>query len=158
MAQVLGLILIFLCYFSSINPSSWMTSPLLFFLSFLRVRDLDLKLISGRQCIVGLSLFLVLVGSLVALLLISVVFVLFDQRFVSFWAPKIDFSSSEGWLEAGFCFCIDSFFYHLVPRIQVLPSIVQLSSNKWAQAFSKVAYQGLLIERCSEVKFLENSL
>ena len=157
MAQVLGFVFIFLCYLSGINSNSWMTSPLPFSLMFLRVGGLGLRLISGKQRIVGLSLFLVPIGNLITLFSIGVVFVLLDQWFISFWAPGIDFLSPGGWLEAGFCFYIDSFLYHLVLCIQVLPLIVQLSLNRRVQAFSKVAYQGFLVERYNRANFLKTA-
>ena len=130
MAQVFSLFFIFFCYFSDIESRSWITSSF-FSLALFRAGDPGLRLISKKRKVVGLSLFFVSIGSLIMLLLIDVVFVFLDRGPVCFWAPKIDFSSSGGWLEACFCFCIDSLLYHLVPHIQVLPSVIQLSSNRW---------------------------
>ena len=124
MAQVLGLILIFLCYLGGIDSNGWLTSFLSFFLMFLRVGSLGLRLISERRRIIGISLFFIPIRSLVVLLLIGVVFVLFDQRLIFFWISEIDFPSPERWLKAGLCFYINSFFYHFVPRFQILPLIV----------------------------------
>lgn len=121
-AQILDLVLIFLCYLGGIDLSGWTVLP--FSLTFLVFRGLGMRLIGGRQRIMGHGLFFVPVKSLVALLSIGVVFVLLNQRPIFFWAPKIDFPSFERWLEAGFCFCSDSFFYHFVPHIYVSLSIV----------------------------------
>ena len=93
-AQVLGFDFTLLCYFSGINLSSWIASlptSLTFF------RGTELKLISGRE-VMGLSFFFILVGCLIAMLLISVVFVFFDRRAMAFWAPGIDLSNIKGWL------------------------------------------------------------
>ena len=123
-AQVLSFVLIFFCYLGGVNLSSWITSPLLFSLTFLGVEGLGLRLISRRRWIVGLSLFFVLVGSLVTLLPIDIILVLLDQRSVFFWAHGIDFPSPGGWLEAGFCFYINNPLYRFILHIQVSPSIV----------------------------------
>ena len=128
MAQVLGLVLIFFRYFSGIDLSGW--TFLSFSLTLLGIGGLNLRLISKRRRIMRLSLFFILVRSLVMLLLMNVILILLDQRLIYFWALGIDFPSSGGWLEAGFCFCINNLLYHLVPHIQVLPLIVQLSSNR----------------------------
>ena len=135
-----------------------MTSFSPFSLTFFRVGGLGLRLISGKRRIMGLGLFLISIESFVALLPISVILVLFDPRFISFWAPEIDFSCPGKWLEAGLCFYINSLLYHLVLRIQILPLIAQLSSNRQMRAFSKVAYQDFLVGRCNRVEFLEDSL
>ena len=67
-----------------------------FFLTFLGAKDLDLRLISTRKKVMGFSFFFILVGSLIALLPISVVLVFFNQQFVSFWATGINFPSLKG--------------------------------------------------------------
>ena len=112
-AQVLGLVFICLCYPSCVDPSGWMTSPTSMKLNFLG--SLGLRLINGRQWM-GPSLFFIL-RNLIAVLLIGVVFVFFDQRPISFRAPGVNFFNHRVWLEAGLCFCIDSFFYHFFPCI-----------------------------------------
>ena len=61
-----------------------MTSPLPFFLTFLEVGGLGLRLISLRQRIVGFSFFFIPVGSLIALLPIGFVLDFLDQWFISF--------------------------------------------------------------------------
>ena len=73
-ARVLDLVLFFFDYFCGINPNGWMVS-LLASVPFFGV--LGLKLISGRRGI-GLSLVPIL-GSLIAMLLLGVFFVLFRQ-------------------------------------------------------------------------------
>ncbi len=125
MAQILNLVLIFLCYLGDIDPSGWIifsTATLVFF------GGLGLKLISERG-IMGLSFIFVLVGSLIAMLPISVILVFLDRQLIFFQVPGIDLLSPGGWLQVGFCFYINSFLYHLVPRIQVSSSIVQLDSK-----------------------------
>ena len=116
-AQVLGLVFIFLCYLGGMNPSSWITFPLPFSLAFLRIGGLSPRVISGKQRIVGLSLLFIFIGSLVTLLPIGIIFILLDQWSISFRTPEIDFPSSGRWLGAGFGFCIDSFLYHLISLI-----------------------------------------
>ena len=117
MAQIFGLVLIFFCYLDGVYPNGWMTSFLPFSLTFLGVGSLALRLISGKQRIIGLSLLLVSIGNLVALLPIGIVLVLFDQQPISFRVPEIDFLSPGGGLEAGFCFYINNFLFDLVPYI-----------------------------------------
>ena len=111
------------CYLGDIDPNSWIIS-LLFFLIFLKVGGLGLRLISGRKKIVGLSLFFISGDSQIALLLIGVTLVFFDQQPVFFWISEIAFFSPKRWLKTYFCFCIDSFLYYLVPHIEVPPSII----------------------------------
>ena len=123
MARVFGFDLIFFCYLDSIDSGSWMTFSL-FSLTLFEAEGLDLRLISRRKRVVGLNLFFVPVGSLYLLPLIGIVLVFLDQRLVFFWVPRIDLLCPEGWLKACFCFCIDSFSYHLVLHIQVPPSII----------------------------------
>ena len=97
MAQVLGLILILFCYLSDIDLNGWMTSSP-FFLAFFRAENLNLRLISKRKRIIKLSLFFVPIDSLIALLLIGVVFVFFDQRLYFFEYQKLIFLvSKDGW-------------------------------------------------------------
>ena len=96
MAQVLGLVLIFLYNLGGINPNSWVISLLSFFLTFLGVGGLGLRLISRRRWIVRLSFFFVPVKSLVMLLPIGIIFFFFDQKLISFWIPGIDLLSSGG--------------------------------------------------------------
>ena len=72
--QVLGFILVLFCYLGNINPSGWKASlPI----SLMLLGDLALRLISGRE-VMGLSLFFVLVGSIIAVLPIGILLVLFD--------------------------------------------------------------------------------
>ena len=130
MAQVFSLVFIFLCYFNGVNLSGWIS--LSFSLTFLRVGGWSLRLISGKQQIMGLSFFFIPIKSFVTLPPISVVFVIFHWRLIPFWAPKINFPSLGRWLKAGFCFYINNFLYHLILRIQVLLSIIQLNSNRRA--------------------------
>ena len=94
-AQILGFILIFLYYLGGINPSGWMTS-LSTFLALFRIESLGLRLISKKRRVVGLSLFFILVGSLITMLPIGVIFIFFDQRLVFFWALGIDFLDLGG--------------------------------------------------------------
>ena len=154
-AQVLGLVLILLCYLSGINPNGWMTSPTSMTLIFLG--GLDLKLISGRQQM-GLNLFFVLVRSLIAMLLISVVFVFLDRRPISFRASGVNFPNHGVWLEAGLCFYINNLFHHFFSCIQLLSLIIHLSSNERTKTISKVVYQGLLIGGSDGVKLFQYSL
>ena len=74
-AQVLSLDLILFCYLSGIDPSGWITLPNSMTLVFLE--GLGLRLISKRRQM-RLSLFFVLIGSLIAMLPIGVVLVFFD--------------------------------------------------------------------------------
>ena len=141
MAQVLGLVFVLFYYLSCIDPSGWITSPTSMTLVFLG--SLGFRLISRRQWM-GLSLFFIL-GSLIAVLPIGVVLVFLDQRLMSFGVSRVDFSNHGVWLEAGFYFYINSLLYHFFSRIQVLSSIIHLSSNGRTKAISEVAYQGLFV-------------
>ena len=92
-AHVLGLILVFLCYFDGIDPGSLKkASPPIFLIFF---GGLGLRLISGKR-VMRLSLFFVLAESLIAILLIGMFLVLFDQQAMAFWAFGIDFPNVEG--------------------------------------------------------------
>ncbi len=93
MAQVLGFVLILLCYLGGIDPSSWMTSMTT---ALIFVRDLGLRLISGRG-IMGLSLFFVL-RSLITVLPINVLQVFLGRQAMAFWVPDINLPSPGGWL------------------------------------------------------------
>ncbi len=123
MAQVPDLVFILLYDLGGIDPNRWIIS-LPFFLAFFGVRGLGLRLISGRQRVMGLSLFFVPIKSLIALFLIGIVLVFLYQRPVSFQTPEINLPRPGEWLEADLCFCINVFLYYCISRIQVLPSIV----------------------------------
>ena len=109
-AQVLSLVLFLLDYLGGIDSSSW-TIFLLASITFFGV----LRLISGRKSM-GFSLFFIL-GSLVAVLLLGVLFLLFRRRTVAFRTPRIDLSDVGEGLQVGLCFCITCFFYHFLPRV-----------------------------------------
>ena len=73
-AQVLGLILVLLYYLDGIKLSSWMASLPIFLTLF---GGLGLRLISGRG-VMGLSLLLIFVESLIAVLPIGIFLIFLD--------------------------------------------------------------------------------
>ncbi len=61
-AQVLGLILVLLCYFSDVDPSGWMVSSMVFLLPLIFLRGLGLRLTCiSKRGIMGFSLISVLI-------------------------------------------------------------------------------------------------
>lgn len=75
-AQILSFVFVFvlLCYFGSINPSSWIA----FLLTFLTLLgNPGLRLIRERE-VMGLSFFFILVESLIVVFSISVLFIVFE--------------------------------------------------------------------------------
>ena len=75
-AQVFGLIFILLGFFSSIEPSGWIASSMIFLMTFVFFGDLGLRLIINERKIMRLSLIFINVSILV--FPISVIFVFFD--------------------------------------------------------------------------------
>ena len=73
--QVLGFVFILLYYLGDINLNSWMTSPMTAFVFF---EGLDSRLISGKK-MMGLSFVFVFIESFIAMLLIGVNLIFFDQ-------------------------------------------------------------------------------
>ena len=113
MAQVLGFILVFLCYLGGIDPSGWRISSLTF---LMLCGCLDLRLIS-KKGVMGLSFFFVFTGNLIAVLPIGVFLGFFNRRAMAFWAFGIDFPNIKGWFEVSVCLSISDFLYHFVPHI-----------------------------------------
>ena len=67
-------------------------ASLLTFLTLLR--GLDLRLIRGGG-VIELNLFFFFIGSLIAVVLISIVFVFFHQLVIAFWVPGMDLPNVE---------------------------------------------------------------
>ena len=153
--QVLSLVLVLFCYFSSIDSNDGMTLPIFITLVFLE--GLGLSLISKRWQM-GFSLFFIFVKNLIAVLLIDVVIVFFDWQLMFFQALEVDFPNQQVWLEAGFCFYINSLLYHFFQYIQVLSSIIHLSSNKRTKTVLEVVYQSFFIRSRNEVKLFQYNL
>ncbi len=125
MAQVLGFILVFFCHFGGVDPSSWMTSSIAFWVVFVFFESLDLSLslslrlsyINRRRIMTRLSF--------VTISMVSTGFILLCGS-VLFWAPGDNLSYSWWWLKAGFGFYIDGFLYYFFPWIQVISLIIYL--------------------------------
>ncbi len=147
MAQVLWC-LVLLGYLGSIDPSSWMASPTT---ALVFLWGLGLRLISGGGGI-ELSDVFVLIRDLVLGLPIGILFVLFRQRAMVFWAPRIDIPNIEGRLQVSLCLYITCLLHHFLPCIWVSFSMVQLGSNGQTESLLEVAYQGSLIRGTSEIE------
>ncbi len=115
MAQVLWH-LIFLCYFGSINLGDWMAFMASLTTALVFLGSLGLRLISGGEGAVGLSLVFIL-GSLVLGLLVSILLVFLCRQAMAFWVFGVDFPNIKGWLQVSLCFYITCFFHHFFPRI-----------------------------------------
>ena len=76
-AQVFSFVFVFFYHLDGIDPNGWITSSP-FSLVVFKARSLGLRLISGREKVVQLSFFFILVGSLIALLPIDIILVFLD--------------------------------------------------------------------------------
>lgn len=112
MAHVLAFILIFLYNLSDIDSSDWITSLVIFFMEFVFLESLGLKLtlISSRKILVWFILISIL------MLFIGFIFIFLSYS-TAFWIPGVNFAYFWGWLEAYLCFYIDCFFYYFFPQI-----------------------------------------
>lgn len=95
MAQVFGLIFVFLDNLCGIDLSGWMAF-LTAFMTFVFFRNLDLRLTINRRRVLELSLILVFVS--IPILSIGVIRVFLHQWPIIFWAPKVGLPSPRRWL------------------------------------------------------------
>ena len=109
-AQILGFIIVFLCYLSGVDPIGWRVS---LSIPLMLLGGLGLRLIT-RKGVMRLSLFLALFGSLVAMLPIGIFLGFFDQQAITFWVFGIDLPNIKWGLEVSFSLCISGLFHHFV--------------------------------------------
>ncbi len=114
-AQVLWC-LVFFHYLGSIDPGGWMASVASPTTTLVFLGSLGLKLISGGEGAVGLSLVFVLRGLILGLP-VGVLFVFFGQRTIALRALDIDVLNVEGRLQVSLCLCITCLFHNFLPAI-----------------------------------------
>lgn len=104
------------------------------------------------------------VGLLSLLFGLRVSRVLGKRGFVLFgWAlatgtSVVNLPSAGGSLNDSFGFCIDSFFNHFVPGVEIPTAFIQLGSDGRTQTVSEVANQDLLVGSRDGVKFFQYRL